>query len=623
MLSQLNSPARLFFKKVPVIYILSILAISLAALVVIWLNLSWRPDVSSLPPDSGVYAYIGKAILHGQIPYRDVWDDKPPLGYYLNALGQALFGQSPFGVWWSSVAWILGCTLLFFLVIRHLFGTAPAGVSSAIFLVALMNPEIFQGGNLMEVYALAPQIGVVGISFLFFLKGRKFRYALLVGVLTTCAFLIKQPTVVLGCSSILVIIICSITEKNYRQAFRSLLGFLLGLICMLALVSLYWLLIGAFDKFVDGAFLQGISFVGDSRSHLRENFFYTLVHVIPDLKIGFLYIIALLASGFYLVEKLFQIWIKPVMRTGLPWFEWCLLIVLAAVPLLGRLLWLGSYFGKFWLISIFGFGVYFLVKYSRLRSKPLFHPVFSPIEWTWLAASLALPLELLMVSLVGVYFGHYFITLLPSTIFTIAYPVYRVVISLIGPVKSKNRLLRNAAYLLLSVLSLVWGAFSFVQDIPAAKYRTDLTRIFSEREFVSQLEQYVIQTTRPDDTVLVWHIHLGINFVTDRKAPSRFLFPVNLFIPPSEHNKKLEEFVTDLETRPPELILVQKPNSIAFPFVDEPVDSLCKIYCNPDFEKAFVVPQIHDEWLRFQQFFNANYALDTRIYDWTVYRKLR
>jgi 4-amino-4-deoxy-L-arabinose transferase-like glycosyltransferase len=619
--SQINSPTQLFFKKKPVVFILTILAVGLTAVIVIWLNLSWRPDVSSLPPDSGFYAYFGKAILHGQIPYRDVWDDKPPLGYYLNALGQLVFGQTPWGVWWSSVAWILGCTVLFFLVIKKLFGVTAAGVSSAIFLVALMNPEIFQGGNLMEVYGLAPQIGVIGITYLFFLKGRKFWLPLLAGVLTTCAFLIKQPTVVLGCSSILIISLCSLSEKKSREAFRSLLGFLLGSLCLMALVSIYWLWVGSFDKLINGALLQGISFVGDSKSHLRENFFYTLVKVIPNLQIGMLYLVALLSSCSFLVEKLYQIWIKPVLKSNLSWFEWCMLIVFASVPLVGKLLWPNSYFGKFWLISIFAFGIYFLVKFYRLRPLPVFHQVFSPIEWIWLVVVVALPLEVLMVSLVGST-GHYFITMIPSMILAIAYPIYRVVSSLTGAEESKGALLRSTVYMLLMVISLLWGITSFIQDIPSAGYRKDLAGIFKKQILVSQLEQYIIQTTRSDDTVLVWHIHLGINFVTDRKAPSRYLFPLNLFIPPSEQNTKLDEYVNGLEDHPPELILVQKPNSIAFPFVDDPVDSLCKVYCSPDFERALKVPQICEEWLKFQQFFNAHYALDSRIYDWTVYRKL-
>jgi hypothetical protein len=100
------------------------------------------------------------------------------------------------------------------------------------------------------------------------------------------------------------------------------------------------------------------------------------------------------------------------------------------------------------------------------------------------------------------------------------------------------------------------------------------------------------------------------------------LFPLNLFIPPNAQNTKLKEFVNDLENHPPELILFQKSSSMALPFVDDPVDQLCKTYCTPEFVQALQVPQIRQEWHRFRRFFINNYALDKRIYDWTIYRKL-
>jgi hypothetical protein len=533
-----------------------------------------------------------------------------------------IFGQTAWGIWWSSVVWIVGCLLLLFLVIKKLFGVITAGVTSAIFLVALMNPEIFQGGNLMEVYSLAPQVGAIGTAFFFFTKHRKPWLSVLVGVLTACAFLIKQPTIVLGCSSIFMMTISSLGERKFREALRSVLGFLFGCLGLVAVVSVYWLWVGAFDKLLDGAFLQGISFIGGTESHLRENFFYTLVHVIPNLYIGRLYLIAMLVSGFFLLEKLYQFWLKPILKTRLSFFEWCLLIVFASVPLVGKWRWPNSYFGKFWLISIFSFGVYFLVKFYRLRPRPVFQPVFSPIEWTWMIAVVSLPFEVLMVSLGGRYLGHYFITILPSVIVIIAYPLYRVVLALRESIKFNGALLRVAVYMILMVSCLIWGATSLVLALPSAIYRNDLAGIFKAQPSYSKLEQYIMQTTKPEDEVLVWHIHLGINFVTDRKAPSRFLFPVNLFIPPSEQNTKLEEYVNDLEAHPPELILVQKPSSLSFPFVDEPVDSLCKIYCSSEFEQAIKIPRIRQEWRSLQDFFYDNYALDVRIYDWTVYRKL-
>jgi 4-amino-4-deoxy-L-arabinose transferase-like glycosyltransferase len=617
-----NLLPKLFSPKKPVTVVVAVLMVGTAAFLVLWLNLSWRPDIAGLPPDSGFYAYIGKAILHGQIPYRDLWDNKPPLGYYLNALALFVFGQTTWGVWWSSVVWILGCIVLLFGVIKKLFGVIAAGIASILLLVALMNPQIFQGGNLMEVYAIAPQIGIIGITYLFFTNGRKLWLAVLVGVLTAGAFLIKQPTIMLGCSSLLLMIISSISEWKVREAFRTAVGFLLGFLGLVALVSVYWLWIGAFSSFLDGAFLQGFSSIGGSQSSFRSFFIHALATALPNLYIGRLYLIAMLACGLFLVEKLYQFWIKPVLKERLSWIEWCLLVVLILFPLAVMRLWPNSYIVKYWVISIISLGFYFLVKYYRVRSKPVYQQVFSPVEWTWLVAVVALPLEVLMASLGGRYYGHYFITILPAVMLAIAYPIWRAVSVSRASFKFIDSMLVNAMYMILMICTLVWGARSFIRDMPAAMYTSDLAEIFSGQYPLNELEQYIVQSTQPDDEVLVWHIHLGINFVTDRKAPSRFLYPLNLFIPANEQNTKLKEYVNDLESHPPELIVVQKASSLGLPFVDTPIDQLCSTSCTPDFKQAIDVPQIRQEWLRFQQFFDTHYALDTEIYDWNVYRKL-
>jgi 4-amino-4-deoxy-L-arabinose transferase-like glycosyltransferase len=620
--SHSNLLTNLFTKNKPVVLVFAFLALTMAGFLVIWLNLSWRPDIGQLPPDSGFYAYIGKAILHGQIPYRDVWDNKPPLGFYLNALALFVFGQTPWGVWWSSVVWILGCIVLLFLVIKNLFGGITAWVTSAIFLVALMNPQIFQGGNLMEVYSLAPQIGIIGITYLFFKNHKKPWFAMLVGILTASTFLIKQPTIMIGCSSILLMMVCSLSEWKIREAFRIGLGFLLGVVGLVAVVSIYWLWVGAFGKFLDGALLQGFSSIGGSQSSFRFYFLRALNYALPNLYIGRLYLIALVTGGIFLLEKLYQFWLKPVLKERLSWIEWCLLAMLILFPLVANHLWSSRFIGIFWAISMILFGLYFLVKFYRLRSKPSYQHVFSPVEWTWLTAVVALPLEVLMVSLGGRYYGHYFITILPAVILAIAYPIWRVASILRETIKLKVSLPINVVYAILVISTLVWGVTSLVQDLPSAPYTNDITGIFRGQFLVSELEKYIIQTTKPDDEVLVWHIHLGINFVTDRKAPSRILFPLNLFIPASEQNTKLEEYVNGLEYHPPELILVQKVSSIGLPFVDKPIDQLCKTGCTPDFEQAIKIFQIRQEWLRFQQFFETHYALDKEIYDWIVYRKL-
>ncbi|MFZ0533972.1 MAG: glycosyltransferase family 39 protein [Anaerolineales bacterium] len=589
---------------------------------VIWLNLSWRPDISQLPPDSGFYAYFGKAILHGQVPYRDLWDNKPPLGYYLNALALLVFGQTPWGIWWSSVVWILGCMVLFFLTIKKLFGRITAFVTSTVFLVALMNPQVFQGGNLTEVYGLAPQMSIIGVTYLFFTHKRRPWLAILSGVLTACAFLIKQPTIMLGFSSVLVMTVSSLSEWNIREAFKNGVGFLFGFVGLVAVVSVYWLWIGALGQFLDGAFLQGFSSIGGTQSSFRTYFFQALTTILPNLYIGRLYLIAMLAGGLFLLEKLYQSWVKPILKEHLSLIEWSLLFVLIIFPMVVKSIWPNAYIGKFWAISIFSVAFFFLVKFYRLRIKPVSHQVFTPVEWTWLIAVVALPLEVFMASLGGRYYGHYFITLIPAVIVAIAYPVWKVVSVSRESLKSRKALLLNAMYAILAIGSLVWGASSFVRVLPSTEYLNDLTGIFRGQIPLNELEQFIVQSTKPNDEVLVWHIHLGINFITDRRAPSRFLYPLNLFIPPSPQNTKLEEYVNELENQPPELIVVQKESSLGLPFVDKPVDELCESSCTPVFEQALKIPQIRQEWLRFQQFFETHYAPDKEIYDWNIYRKL-
>ena len=55
--------------------------------------------ISTIRRDSGVVQYIGWRILNGEVPYRDIWDHKPPIIFFLNALGLWLGNLSPWGIW--------------------------------------------------------------------------------------------------------------------------------------------------------------------------------------------------------------------------------------------------------------------------------------------------------------------------------------------------------------------------------------------------------------------------------------------------------------------------------------------------------------------------------------------
>jgi len=129
--------------------------------------LPWLPRFQPLPfVDSGVFLYIGWRWRHGQIPYRDLWDHKPPFVYLVDALGYSLTGGQA-GVWGLEVLLIgLAFLLLALSLRRWADGWAVAALIPAFWSAFLASYE----RNMTENYALLWQAGVL---WLLTLSGRR------------------------------------------------------------------------------------------------------------------------------------------------------------------------------------------------------------------------------------------------------------------------------------------------------------------------------------------------------------------------------------------------------------------------------------------------------------------
>ncbi len=66
--------------------------------------------------DQGLFFYIGREWLQGSIPYRDAFDQKPPLIHAIYALGIAVFGEHPWAIracelgWVVALGWVVGAS---------------------------------------------------------------------------------------------------------------------------------------------------------------------------------------------------------------------------------------------------------------------------------------------------------------------------------------------------------------------------------------------------------------------------------------------------------------------------------------------------------------------------------
>jgi hypothetical protein len=105
--------------------------VGLAAVVASWAICSlWWP----FGWDQGCFAYVGDVINHGGMPYRDAWDPKGPLAFYVFAALQFVFGRQMWAIRGLDVVLAAGAGYAAFVIVSR-FATRFAGIATALLMV--------------------------------------------------------------------------------------------------------------------------------------------------------------------------------------------------------------------------------------------------------------------------------------------------------------------------------------------------------------------------------------------------------------------------------------------------------------------------------------------------------
>lgn len=140
--------------------------------------------------DEGVYATIAQGLLEGLVPYRDLFDNKPPLVYAWYALGFVLFGESVVAPRLIAALLLSLTTLAVYGEARLLFAKGVAYVATGLFALGTGLPWIALHAN-TEAYMLLPLVGSL-LAFTLGLRRRNGWWLLAAGVLGGMAMMTKQ-----------------------------------------------------------------------------------------------------------------------------------------------------------------------------------------------------------------------------------------------------------------------------------------------------------------------------------------------------------------------------------------------------------------------------------------------
>lgn len=213
--------------------------------------------------DQGLYSLVGASILRGELPYRDVWDNKPPGVYYSYAAALAWFPPHSvdctllpvttkqvglscghIGVIALDLLFSAGAAVALFAAGRHILGSPRNGVlAAALFLLFAVQAPLSHGGAKPELLLLLPE--VLGYVLLWcYLERNQARWLALAGAFIGLAMLSKQSAVTAAAGALVVLAARVVAGPRRITIGRFLLeGVWLStglLITMLPVVALFW-----------------------------------------------------------------------------------------------------------------------------------------------------------------------------------------------------------------------------------------------------------------------------------------------------------------------------------------------------------------------------------------------
>lgn len=256
--------------------------------------------------DSGVFFYIGWRILNGEIPYLHVWDHKPPVIFYLNALGLWLSGGSPWGVWLIELAALVLATGLGFKLVKRAFGTQAAVASLTLWLASLIF--VIQGGNLTTEYTLPLQFACLWLVAGLDDSPHKIQGIFAIGLLCALIFWTKQNAAGIGIAIALYLIISRSKRGRWSWLGRELLTLVAGFATLSMGVVAYFAAHHALPQFLSAAFTYNLNYTAGGLGSLLQNLgiptrYFLVTGLLPLALVGYGIALWMLVSRATLFRK--------------------------------------------------------------------------------------------------------------------------------------------------------------------------------------------------------------------------------------------------------------------------------------------------------------------------------
>lgn len=222
--------------------------------------------------DTAQFLTIGKEWYRGKVPYRDLFDHKGPLIFFVDMLGFALSaGTSATGVFLIQTVFMFGALIAFYKIGRLFLNRTDFGIIVSILTLICAKANYIEG-NTVEEYCV-PFIAWSLYGILKWLTCGEYgpheaKWAFLYGTTFAVCLLTRVTNAITIIPGILIIFLVLIKKRQYKNIFQNIVAFWVGCLILVIPFSLYFAWKGCFWEYLDGMIFYNIKYANARKSWL-------------------------------------------------------------------------------------------------------------------------------------------------------------------------------------------------------------------------------------------------------------------------------------------------------------------------------------------------------------------
>lgn len=203
--------------------------------------------------DVNAFITVGKGMLNGKVPYKDLFEQKGPILYIVFAIATFIKSDSYLGVFiievisFTAYLYYMLKILLFFNIEK----TYSLLTTILVTWITVSMSNFVHGGSAEQLFLFA-----LTAALYYFLKftnvehqSRKYKYPFLIGIFIAVLFLVKYTLIAFIFPIIVILFFNYIYHKSWLPLLKTIGFFLIGFLLVLLPVLLYFLLNNALHDF--------------------------------------------------------------------------------------------------------------------------------------------------------------------------------------------------------------------------------------------------------------------------------------------------------------------------------------------------------------------------------------